>query len=295
MTQTGKHQKRLQILVIPDDQTEPKTLSISRKHLKWLKWGAIAVVTHIVLGAVSYGLLFSSFSKNRTLEASNRQLEENNAKVYELLAAFEDLEKSQTKIRSALGLGRVTNSDLIQVDQNDTPDIIPEVMPVYRSDNGDAKNRDVEVQDKLGFLQQEKSGIHDYLAHVPTYLPVEGVLTSDFGDVRSIDRLVHRGIDIAAPRGSFIRSAADGLVVFSGWTYNLGELIIIYHGGGYFTYYGHNQNILVKRNMFVKKGESIATLGNTGESSAPHLHFEIWRDGVPLDPKDYILAFSEIS
>ncbi len=295
MTQTGKHQKRLQILVIPDDQAEPRTFSISRKNLKWIKWGAIVLASHILLGAVSYGLLFSAFSKNRTLEASNHQLEENNAKVYELLEAFEDLEHSQTKIRSALGLGRVANSDLIQVDPNDTPDIIPEVMSVYRSDKYESQNRDVKVQDKLGFLQHEKSGIHDYLAHVPTFLPVEGVLTSDFGDVRSIDRLVHRGIDIAAPRGTFVRSAADGLVVFAGWTWNLGELIIVYHGGGYFTYYGHNQNLLIKRNMFVKKGESIATLGNTGESSAPHLHFEIWRDGVPLDPKDYILAFSKIS
>jgi murein DD-endopeptidase MepM/ murein hydrolase activator NlpD len=72
----------------------------------------------------------------------------------------------------------------------------------------------------------------------------------------------------------------------------LGNLVIIYHKNGYFTYYGHNQRLLINRNSVVKKGSTIALVGNSGISSAPHLHFEIWKDGIPLDPKDYLLAYS---
>jgi len=70
-------------------------------------------------------------------------------------------------------------------------------------------------------------------------------------------------------------------------------LLILYHGNGYFTYYGHNQRLMVRRGSFVSKGETIALVGSSGASSAPHLHFELWRDGVPLNPKNFILAFAQ--
>lgn len=104
----------------------------------------------------------------------------------------------------------------------------------------------------------------------------------------------HMGVDIAAPRGSFVRAAGDGTVIFSGWTEDLGNLIILYHGNGFFTYYGHNQRLLKLRNSYVRKADVIAMVGSSGASSAPHLHFEIWKDGLPLDPKEYILAFSRM-
>ena len=120
------------------------------------------------------------------------------------------------------------------------------------------------------------------------------MLTADYESKRYSGNLPHRGIDIAAPRGTLVRAAAEGIVVFAGYTYDLGNLLILYHGAGFFTYYGHNQRLLLNRNAVVKKGDPIALVGNSGISSAPHLHFEIWKDGTPLDPKEYLLAFSTL-
>ena len=146
---------------------------------------------------------------------------------------------------------------------------------------------------RLGFITSYKSDLHDYARNIPTLLPVEkGLLTADYENDDYSGRIPHRGIDIAAPRGTLVRAAADGIIIFAGYTYDLGNLIIIYHGAGFFTYYGHNQRLLLTRNAVVKKGTSIALVGNSGISSAPHLHFEIWKDGIPLNPKDYLLAFS---
>ena len=76
--------------------------------------------------------------------------------------------------------------------------------------------------------------------------------------------------------------------MFSGWTYEMGNLIIIYHGDGYMTHYGHNQNNLVSSLDIVKRGDVIGYVGNTGISSGPHLHFEIRRYNKSVDPRRYI-------
>jgi len=82
--------------------------------------------------------------------------------------------------------------------------------------------------------------------------------------------------------------------MFANWTYDYGYLIILDHGGGLLSYYGHNQRLLKSERSYVGRGEPIAMLGNSGKSSGPHLHFEIRKDGRPVDPKDYLLAFSDI-
>ena len=86
-------------------------------------------------------------------------------------------------------------------------------------------------------------------------------------------------------------AAADGYIVFSGWTYDDGNMVIISHGGGYFTIYKHNQSLLKSANDFVKRGQPIALLGNSGNTSyGPHLHFELWKDGQPQNPDEYLIA-----
>jgi murein DD-endopeptidase MepM/ murein hydrolase activator NlpD len=82
------------------------------------------------------------------------------------------------------------------------------------------------------------------------------------------------------------------VVIFSGWTYDDGYMIMIGHGSGYQTSYKHNEALLKEIGARVRRGEPIALLGSSGRtSSGPHLHFEVWKDAVPQDPKDYILAF----
>ena len=105
----------------------------------------------------------------------------------------------------------------------------------------------------------------------------------------------HVGIDIVAKEGEPILAAATGVVVFSGWTYEFGNMIILYHGDDYFTHYGHNKQNFKKQLDIVKRGEVIALVGSTGISTGPHLHFEVWREFSPVDPMLYFPEYDSLS
>jgi murein DD-endopeptidase MepM/ murein hydrolase activator NlpD len=117
-------------------------------------------------------------------------------------------------------------------------------------------------------------------------MPAEGFVSQLFDPGRG-----HFGMDIAARRGTPVIAPADGHVVFAGWTYEDGNMIILAHGRGYITVYKHNQSVLRSAQESVRRGEAIALLGTSGRTSqGPHLHFEVWRDGVPRDPRLYLIA-----
>ena len=97
-------------------------------------------------------------------------------------------------------------------------------------------------------------------------------------------RRMHKGIDIKAPEGTPVRASEDGVVIFSGFLRGYGNVIIIKHEGNYFTVYAHNKYNIVKEGEFVRKGQTIAKVGRTGNATTPHLHFEIRRKTKPLNP-----------
>jgi murein DD-endopeptidase MepM/ murein hydrolase activator NlpD len=114
--------------------------------------------------------------------------------------------------------------------------------------------------------------------------PVHGVLTSGFGPRWG---RMHEGIDIAAPTGTPIRSAAAGTVVFAGWAGGYGNLVVVDHGGGLATAYGHQSAIFVTAGH-VEQGRVLGAVGSTGNSTGPHLHFEVRISGAPVDPLGYL-------
>lgn len=101
-------------------------------------------------------------------------------------------------------------------------------------------------------------------------------------------RLFHHGVDIRAKKGTPVLASAPGRVVFSGWKFGYGRLIIIRHADGLETYYSHNAENFVKKGEYVRQGERIAKVGGTGLTTGPHLHFEIRKAGRPVDPLRYI-------
>jgi len=113
-------------------------------------------------------------------------------------------------------------------------------------------------------------------------LPAAGPITSLFGARRSGHR--HTGIDIAAPRGSPVKAVLPGRVIFSGVINDYGRTVKISHENGLITLYAHCQKNLVRRGQLVKKGQTIATVGNTGRTNGYHLHFEVRRGNVCIDP-----------
>jgi murein DD-endopeptidase MepM/ murein hydrolase activator NlpD len=98
----------------------------------------------------------------------------------------------------------------------------------------------------------------------------------------------HSGVDIAAPKGTPIVAADNGVVIFSGVKGGYGRTVMIDHGLGYSSVYGHTSVLLVSKGQKVKQGQRIALVGSTGLSTGPHLHFEIRKSGVPQNPKKYL-------
>ena len=98
----------------------------------------------------------------------------------------------------------------------------------------------------------------------------------------------HSGIDLSISPGTPVRATADGIVSYSGWHGGNGNLVVLEHGHGFSTFYAHNKTTNVKIGQKVKRGDIISYSGSTGNSTGPHVHYEIWKDGKPLNPTGYL-------
>ncbi|HEY6103912.1 MAG TPA: M23 family metallopeptidase, partial [bacterium] len=115
--------------------------------------------------------------------------------------------------------------------------------------------------------------------------PSRGVITSRFG---FRGRRHHHGIDIAAPVGTPIMAARDGVVTFAGMQGGYGQLVVLDHGDGLTTWYGHASTVIAVVGQRVQRGELIARVGTTGHVTGPNLHFEVRRNNTPLDPLPFL-------
>ena len=118
--------------------------------------------------------------------------------------------------------------------------------------------------------------------------PISGTITSRFGARSSIRSSAHTGLDISAPTGTPIKAAASGTVTFAGWKGSYGKLVVITHSNGVQTYYGHCNALYVSAGQTVSQGQTISAVGSTGNSTGPHLHFEIRINGVAYNPQNYL-------
>jgi len=152
----------------------------------------------------------------------------------------------------------------------------------------DAFQREQNLREFQEFLQSQKS----ILLATPCLWPVLGRITSGFGDTRlsytSGGTRPHKGIDISAPPGTPVGAAADGVVTFAGRESEYGRLVCIDHGHGFSTMYGHLKELRVQAGDKVRKGQAIGTVGLSGNSTGPHLHYEVRIHGNPVNPSRYL-------
>lgn len=121
--------------------------------------------------------------------------------------------------------------------------------------------------------------------------PVQGRISSPYGwRIHPVlkTRRFHSGLDIAVPTGTPVKAAANGVVILSGWVSGYGNTVVIDHGGGISTLYGHNSALTVKVGQEVVQGQVIARAGSTGMSTGPHVHFEVRQEGTPIDPGRFL-------
>lgn len=143
-------------------------------------------------------------------------------------------------------------------------------------------------------LQKDKQNMEDYIfvmEHTPSIWPTWGTITTLFSDGRSNASWIpgsHKGIDIANSPYTPVSASASGVVIFAGWQGGYGKKIVIYHMDKFTTVYAHLNEILVNAGDTVKQGQVIGKMGSTGHSTGPHLHYEVYVDGVPHNPKEFL-------
>jgi murein DD-endopeptidase MepM/ murein hydrolase activator NlpD len=145
-----------------------------------------------------------------------------------------------------------------------------------------------EKEELYKFLGNQKN----MLACTPSVWPTRGWLSSGFGNRISPftnEKEFHKGIDISTRMNTPILAPADGIVSSTGKDYVMGNKLMINHGFGLKTRYGHMAKILVKKGEYVKRGQEIGLVGNTGRSTGPHVHYEVYLNSLPVNPRRYIL------
>lgn len=173
-------------------------------------------------------------------------------------------------------LGKSVPSDSERL-QNLNKDVnlynLPEIDSAFRKEFEDS-----------GIGITRRSGEIADLQEIFFFSPVSGIITSPYNSKRD-----HYGVDIVSKSNEPIKSVADGTIIFSSWTQETGNVIAIQHRSNLISIYKHNSALLKKTGNFVRAGDLVAIIGNSGElTSGPHLHFELWHNGNPVDPEAYI-------
>ncbi len=198
----------------------------------------------------------------------------------ELNTTISALKKAENEFRRLFSLGSKEN--------------VLENMNTLDSGSIDMENLKQQIRKTIETVEEIKDYLRiqrDIYLSTPKGLPVEGRISSYYGireNPKGGDKEFHSGIDISSSPGSPIMATADGIVSFSGWSGSNGNLIVLEHGHGFSTFYAHNRENAVKVGQRVKRGDIIGYVGSTGNSTGPHVHYEIWKDGKYIDPKAFL-------
>ena len=281
-----KQGKRISVLIVPDGNDRTLGFTLSPAACKILFGAAFLCAVGVLTGAVTYWRVAQVALRADHLERENTLLRRENAKVVELRDTLYEMKEIDYRLKmmagNRIGSDVYTSEEMTVSDWGDVRRTAPRVgqyppvsVPATWIDGSDGAHA--------------THSAREWLRTTPTLWPVQGWVTAEFTVVAGPFGRRHAGIDIAAPSGSPVKAAADGVVIFEGWTEDLGNLLMIQHDPHFSTRYGHNSKILVTEGEHVRRGQTVAFVGSSGRSSAPHLHFEIWKDGSPVNPREYLV------
>ncbi len=255
--------------------------------------------------AVNMGIKFNHNSQINQLESENRILQQElklmGEKISIIRSHIDQIEALDDQIRSRLDIAPIKEdvrqvgiggSDLIKTSGIALEDLKLQSLITDNKNTLARLEREIKLEsESFQKLLSTVNRKEDSLQYLPAIKPVlNGRITDGFGKRRHpiYKRITdHLGIDIAANRGTPVLASADGYVTFTGTNGGYGNFISINHKYGFETKYGHLQKIYVRRGQFVKRGDKIGEVGNSGLSTAPHLHYEVHYRNKPVNPADY--------
>lgn len=311
--------QKLTIVLIPENARQSKQFKISH----WVVRGFIVATA---VSSLMFGYLIYDYLQLRTLRSSYQTIATENqglrGEANLLLSNLEEVKRSLKRVQDYseklgeltqikvkrfsvhTGIGPLSPQEYQHAKQNMVATEDQQHIPVgidldrlmfrtvfenMKQVGNNANQNALRLQKLLSTLSQQKS----LLASVPSISPVDGWITSGFGARESPftrERDVHLGLDIAAPIGTPFYSPADGVVIFNGKKDGYGNFVMIANGYGVVTRFGHMAESLVEAGQRVTRGEQIGTVGMTGRTTGPHLHYEVMLNGINVDPSRFILS-----
>lgn len=297
------------VLIMSEGRPCTRRLKITRQLFKIAGVFIVSWVVLTFLLAVTALYYRDGWLSTAGIRAQNEQMKENEARVNEKLAVMEQsvarAGRLASQLESVIGINKKTMNKAIGPISEDSelPDAkklsLLQNAPEVSSGFDDLELKMDELNEVVASVEMRLQEVYEfhqdklaYWASVPSIWPVRGWVTSDFGPRRSprgIGSRFHEGIDIAASTGTPIFASGSGVVTFAGVKRGLGRTVVVDHGFGVTTIYGHNSRLYVKEGDRVKRGSEIAAVGRSGRSTGPHLHYQVVVDGVPVDPMRYII------
>jgi len=284
------------LIVVPHARARFRKFQVSVRLTRWVLWAAgvmalllVGILAHYTWIAVEVAEVRRLRVENLALATKARAYEEN---AGELQAKVLQLQSIVTKLGIMAGV------------EQSLPDAsLGGVGGLCRSETTppsvDIASTLQSLDQTVGGLSEKSTRLEAYfrdqrelLASTPSTWPLRGYLSAGFGnrpDPFTGVRDFHPGLDISVPRGTNVHAPADGVVVFSGAKQGYGNALVLDHGFGVVTRYGHLDVFNVRPGQRVRRGDVIGFSGNTGRSTAPHLHYEVWVNDQARNPIEYII------
>jgi len=273
-TSTEKARDYKLIMYRSEDFKEVRRMDLSIKSLYIMASSVILLLCFLIFALLSYTPLKRLIPGYGKLEA--------NAQFLELVDGVDDLTRQvDAQMTYIGGLRNLLTSGLadeqgVAITGASTASTSVNVSRQQRT------NISVSPPQRAEIIASADSDYYDAIAKKKTVKPVNGLVSSSFDP-----QIKHYGIDILAPAETPILAVMDGIVFSSGWDLETGYSVAIQHDNNLLSFYKHNSQLLKEKGTFVRAGEAVAIIGNTGTlSSGPHLHFELWHNGKPINPQD---------
>jgi len=309
--------KKISFVILGSSGAPAKQICTSKSSL--LLFGVVLMGISAAVGYIVYDYYnlkgAASQHQNRELHISSqleeihhqrKQIQEFASEINALKAKLLALNSFEKKIRIIANIEKPNESEGIFGVGGSIPEDLNAQIPLKEKHFSLMRNMHEQIeeigrasvgqQEELASLLKSLEDQQNLLASTPAIRPLSGNakfwITSRFGYRKSPftgRRELHKGLDIASRKGTHIVATADGVVTFAGKKGLLGMTIVIDHGHGMKTRYGHNHKLLKKRGDKVKRWEPIALMGSTGRSTGPHTHYEVHLNGIPVNPAKYIL------
>jgi len=296
-----KRKKYITVVCIPDDSSRVFSLKM-RSYIFY----SLAILWMIGIGLSIY-IISKHINYRATLEYNKYLLIKDKAfakDVLDMKSTVEQVSQIDKQMRDLLqlksknamikytGLGGpsyVDDASMLEKCLKDGKDTISKSAfdLAVKYVNDEAKDKEKSFQEIIKYITDQRAK----LTAVPSGWPLKGWITSGFGsrlDPFSGALTFHEGVDIVNDVGTPVKATADGVVSMAGWEKSFGYTVVINHGNGYTTRYGHMLKYICSEGQCIKKGQVIGYLGNTGRSTAPHLHYEVRLNGVAVNPVKYL-------